>query len=392
MTQPAVPPIAGVPATFAGPAVLPQPTVPPQSAGEEPEVDAEETAPAPPLSVREDPRWEPPTRGLRLELLVAWLRPRLTRTIAVINGKGGQGKTSVVCNLAVLLAEVLVQSGSKRRVLVVDLDPQANTGLDLGHQDREGDDGGEGLEDAVLKGRPLHVIRDVRPQLDVVPSGDSIELLGSDIMSRVTRDGDTAWLNLALALAKIAHEYDWILIDCPPGEANIQKLALAAARYAVIPAHLDAASRRGLAKVSRRFEDAGRYNPDLDLLGVVLFDFQRRMSRPKDGSAPEPIGQVVRQRRRIEAVLRRVGSDAPVFEAFVRSADLVAEQCRDRGQTVFELSRSTDGVQWWELRAGRKNGTVLASDRAEAVGQDYEDLGAEIVDRVLAIEQLEATA
>ncbi|MFE2911412.1 ParA family protein [Kitasatospora indigofera] len=314
----------------------------------------------------------------------------MTRTIAVINGKGGQGKTSVVCNLAVLLAELLTESGSRRRVLVVDLDPQANTGLDLGHQDRDGDDNGEGLEDAILRGKPLHVIRDVRPQLDVVPSGDCLELVGADIMSRVTRDGEQAWLNLALALARIAHEYDWILIDCPPGEANIQKLALAAARWAVIPAHLDAGSRRGLAKVSRRFEDVARYNPGLELLGVLLFDFKRTMTRPKDGQRPRPTGQVVRQRRRIEAVLKRVGADVPVFEAFIRSADAVAEQCRDRGQTVFELSRSTDGAKWWEVRAGRADGTVLASDAAESVGQDYEDLGAEIVERVIAFEQQEA--
>lgn len=135
-----------------------------------------------------------------------------------------------------------------------------------------------------------------------------------------------------------------------------------------------------------------RYNPALELLGVVLFDFKRTMTRPKDGTPPRPTGQVVRQRRRIEAVLSRVGADVPVFDAFIRSADAVAEQCRDRGQTVFELSRSTDGAKWWEVRKDRAAGIVLASDAAEAVGQDYEDLGAEVIERIIGIEQLEAAA
>ncbi|GAA2712450.1 ParA family protein [Micromonospora olivasterospora] len=61
------------------------------------------------------------------------LRPSLGRVLAVLNGKGGQGKTSVTANLGGLLALAAEQANSPRRVLLVDCDPQGNLGLDLGY-------------------------------------------------------------------------------------------------------------------------------------------------------------------------------------------------------------------------------------------------------------------
>src|SRR5204862_7551815 len=119
----------------------------------------------------------------------------------VINGKGGTLKTSITANLAGLVAE------GDMRVLAVDLDPQGNLAEDLGYGDDERADEGLGLLEAVMAGRPLAPVRDVRPNLDVVPGGEHLTELAVMLQSRRQRDpsGVTA---LARSMAGVAGEYD----------------------------------------------------------------------------------------------------------------------------------------------------------------------------------------
>ena len=323
-----------------------------------------------------------------LEALIEDIRQRLHRVLAVFNGKGGQGKTSITTHLAGLFADSQVQQALPGRVLVIDMDPQGNAKLDLGVKGDALDDDGRSLRLAVLHGTPLQLIRDVRPQLDVVPGGKQLEALATGMVSELHTKGRAAWLGLAHALAQIADQYDWILIDCPPTAAEPQELALVAARWVLVPISTgDEASLQGLAGVADRFLATEDLNPDLELLGAVLFDFEHRYyKKPKSDEEPRAVGQWTEVRAEVEAELRRAGSDAPLFDAVIRRAEQVAIACRKRGQLTFELARSTDGPDWWEVASGRKKGRRLPTSRAELVGDDYEDLAAEVMSRVIDVE------
>jgi chromosome partitioning protein len=288
----------------------------------------------------------------------------LARTVAVINGKGGVGKTSIVANVGGLLAL------AGYRVLLVDLDPQGNLGEDLGFT--AASDGGAALARAVLYGEPLKPVLGVRSGLDVCPAGEHLDELAAAMAARVRRDGDGGSLSLARSLSAIAAEYDVILLDCPPGDAVIQALALGAARWVVIPTKTDASSRKGLREVARRFVEARTINPELRLLGVVLFGVGAGASRVRD-----------RARELVEADL---GGVAPVLDATIRHVEAAAADARERGELAHEMeATAAAGPKWWERRRGLKAGPVIAAS-ATSLAADYQSLAHEIVNTLVTAE------
>ncbi|WP_018256018.1 ParA family protein [Salinispora mooreana] len=317
------------------------------------------------------------------------LRPLLGRVLAVLNGKGGQGKTSVSANLGGLLALAAEQANSRRRVLLVDCDPQGNLGLDLGYLKPEdvpidgrlpegvqvGDDG-KGLMTALQAGTVPHRLRNVRPWLDVIPGGSALDEVNGMIFGKTARGhAHQARLALAEVLATIADEYDWIIIDCPPREINLQDLVLVASRAALVPVSFDQASRQGLSGVAERFGRATTINEELELLGVAMFGFQYRVNRKGD-----EVGQRREVRRELKEDLRAAGTDALVFNSVIRYMPSVAKACRDRGQLMHELEQ-VEGPKWWEIRAGTAKGRPVPSSEAGKVAQEYEDLAGEVFTR-----------
>jgi len=189
-------------------------------------------------------------------------RGALSRVIAVINGKGGVFKTSLVANVGGLLAE----AGS--RVLLVDLDPQGNLAEDLGYSEQG--DGGRSLAAALCFGAEPTLLVSIRPNLDVIAGGPELDDAAAFLGAKAQKDRDAAHLALAKMLATVAGEYDLVLLDCPPGNEPLQAAAVAAARYALVPLKTDMSSRKGVAAVAARMDSVVGLNPSLDLLGVVL--------------------------------------------------------------------------------------------------------------------------
>lgn len=295
----------------------------------------------------------------------------LQRAIAVASGKGGVGKTSVAVNVAGAAAL------AGWRVLLVDLDPQGNVGDDLGY--REASDEGEGLHDAVLKrGRlALDPLRDVRPGLDVLPAGEFTEELAGLLQARrnkaVGNDAAQAeLLVLGQVLDGVAGEYHLVVVDTPPAGGVLLDAALAVVHWLVIPTRRDAGSIQGLVRVARRFgEMRATVNPDLEVLGVVLFDFgagHRRMVSDVRSTLSDSLGET-----------------APVFDAFVRSAPKASGDMRNAGQLAYEYElareralRGDDGPRPWEA------GAVRFGTNAGGLAEDYTRLTEEILGTVTA--------
>src|SRR5947209_385764 len=121
----------------------------------------------------------------------------LDNAVAVANGKGGVGKSSITANVAGTAA----LSGWK--VLAVDLDPQGNLGNDLGYNQGGRSDEGRGLLRAVVSADPLEPLAGVRENLDVVPGGEAIDELVAILTTRQHRDASAAGA-VGVALEPIA--------------------------------------------------------------------------------------------------------------------------------------------------------------------------------------------
>ena len=189
------------------------------------------------------------------------------RTLAVVNQKGGVGKTTTAVNVAAGLAL------AEQRVLVVDLDPQGNatTGLGIAKADLYPTIyhvlvGHEPADKAVLPTALPH-LRLLPSDIDLV--GAEIELVGMDRREYRLRD----------ALESRAGNEDYVLIDCPPSLGLLTINALAAADTVLVPLQCEFYALEGLTHLVRTVKLVReRLNPRLDIGGIVLTMFDGRTS------------------------------------------------------------------------------------------------------------------
>lgn len=292
-------------------------------------------------------------------------RAALTRVVAIANGKGGVGKTSLATTLAGLSA------AAGYRILLIDLDPQGNAGEDLGYTGAGTGDEGAGMVAAIVSGSPLSVtLPQARVGVDVICGGERLDDLAGLLLSRHRR-GQPVSDVLAGPLSELLDrtDYDLVLIDCPPGEPNLQLLALGAARWLVIPTRGDAASLKGMIRISQRLVEARTHNPGIELLGVVLFDIASSATRLK--------------REISEEITRALGGVAPLFSNTIRHS-IAASDSRGRGLLVHEHAAQLEGEPFWQaLREGRR---PSSPGSAPALAADYAALAHEILTRINALE------
>lgn len=298
---------------------------------------------------------------------VTALQAALFRVVALVNDKGGVGKTSISANLAGQMA------AAGYRVLLVDLNRQANLSDDLGYRGRAGvDDAGLGLLSAIVTRRAVTPVSGVRPGLDVVPGGRELTGLTPLIGSRQD-EGFAAHLALARCLAPVADDYELIVIDAPPEATVLEDLALCAARWVLIPTRSDAGGLAGMRLVAERFALARTVNPGLGLLGAVLF---------ATGSAATAIHAEVR-----EAVTRAFGGSDPMFATTVRYAERTARDARERGLLAHELEiAAAEQPAWWQsIRDGDTSPRIGRT--AASVAADYRELAAELLQALARAEE-----
>jgi chromosome partitioning protein len=194
--------------------------------------------------------------------------PGVTRVVAVANQKGGVAKTTTVHSLGVALAEM------GRKVLLVDLDPQASLtwacGIDPDTVERS-------MHEVLLRRSKASDALQTVGGLTVLPS--TIDLAGAE-MHLLTKTGREYVLRKALD--RIVDDYDVVLIDCPPSLGILTNNGLTAAGEVLIPLQCEALGQRGVTQLLDTIDDVRAYtNKDLRIRGVIatMFDGRTKLAR-----------------------------------------------------------------------------------------------------------------
>ncbi|MDR2108377.1 MAG: AAA family ATPase [Coriobacteriales bacterium] len=185
--------------------------------------------------------------------------------IAIINQKGGVGKTTTAVNLAAALGEL------DNRVLLVDLDPQGNATSGLGV---EKSTGMKCVYDGLINGEKAEdlIVHGIAEGVDVIPA--TINLAGAEVelMSEYARER-----RLVEMLEPIRGNYDYIIIDCPPSLGQLTINGLTAAQRLIIPIQCEFYALEGLTKLLETEKIVKtRMNKELDILGVVMTMYDSR--------------------------------------------------------------------------------------------------------------------
>ncbi|WP_052683162.1 ParA family protein [Streptomyces sp. FxanaA7] len=281
------------------------------------------------------------------------------KVIAVVNGKGGVGKSSLSSAFGVALSKL------GKDVLLMELDEQGNNCEDLGISNSAMNDKGAAQTAAILEGKPLTPTGQARPGLHVVPGGEQLEEIIEELYcqrraSKQIADPDDrdAWMGIyAAAIDQVRDDYDVIILDVAPGSDVLQLAALVASDYVLIPSKSDPSSRKGLRAVAKRFGTASQINDVLQLLGVVLF---------ATNSSATKVQEKIREH--LEEDLQGA---APLFEQTIRHVEAAAVEARLRGKVPQEL------------RASKELPPPLVKSM-KALAGDYQSLTVEVLQEMTA--------
>lgn len=235
-------------------------------------------------------------------------------TISILNHKGGVGKTTTAVNLAAALQI------KGKRVLVIDLDGQANLTESLGLSIEE-----EKTIYGAMKGEyPLPLV-ETNTGLTLVPSCLDLSAAESELINEPGRE---------MILKQLIHKntetskFDYIIIDCPPSLGLLTLNALTASDKLIIPVQAEFLAMRGMAKITNVIGIVQeRLNPNLDIAGIVITQYDQRKTL----------------NRSVSDLIKDFFCDK-IFQTVIRDNVALAE-APINGQSIFEYNNKANGAK-----------------------------------------------
>jgi len=253
--------------------------------------------------------------------------PRPTRTIALMNQKGGVGKTTTTVNLAASFAK------AGRRTLIIDLDPQGHSSLHVG-------------VDLNAAGRTVYdvLLDDAEPAASAIrTAGENLDILPSTV-DLSAAESELAQLpephkRLDQAIASLGGAYEFILIDCPPSLGHLTVNALTAAREVIIPMQAHFLALQGVVKLLETVRQvAAGYNPRLRVSGVVLCMHDTSSAHTREVVAE--LESFFDQGRETESPWKFARVLRPAIRRNIKLAE-----CPSFGQTIFQYAPQAPGAE-----------------------------------------------
>ncbi len=239
--------------------------------------------------------------------------------IACANQKGGVGKTTTTANLSAALSQM------GKRILAVDMDAQANLTAHLGLERELETSIAGALRDRKVE-MPIYRIEDAGIVIDVVPASLELASVEFQLAAVIGRE-----LRLRERLERVRDDYDFILIDTPPSLGLLTINALVAADCVIVPTEARFFSLQGLYMLQETIAEAAALNPNIEILGVLLSKYDRRLREEK------AVWQYLHERWGDRVFTTEIGTNSKILEAASAGVPVNAYSGAKKAANAYQL-------------------------------------------------------
>lgn len=232
------------------------------------------------------------------------------KVISIANNKGGTAKTTTAVNLAVGLRTL----GYK--VLAIDLDPQGNLSFYFGISEYDYDAANVIAGDVPIREAIVH-----KEKIGILPAGPDLGRV------EVSLAGFSSRAFVLKSLLQEVQDYDYVIVDCPPGNYLLVQNALAASDLLLVPLRMEALHLKGLANIMGEIHKTRQHlNPELEVLGAlpVMFERKKRWGKSKYLQSEEALFNYIRETLRIPMMQTRIHRDIAAVEAPAHGQSLLS--------------------------------------------------------------------